>query len=165
MYTLHICKRLFVSERSPCDYQQAQCNRFALCALVLDQAKADSYSVIFLSGLGGSANSANSINNSGKVVGSAQTLGNLHTHAVAWNGGVITDLVRPLDTSDNRAYGINQSGQIIGTSATKQGSNNAKAPGWFTPSSTKVQVLTGDPSNGTASDSAYGINNAEQAVG
>ncbi len=127
-------------------------------------AKADSYAVTILGGLGGNS-SASSINNSGTVVGSAPTLANPNGHAVLWNGTTAIDLTGSSNSVDGAAWAINQAGQIVGNTSMNQSTNNAHAVGWFTPGNTNMQNLSGDPSNGTTSSYAFGINNAGKTVG
>jgi probable HAF family extracellular repeat protein len=72
------------------------------------------YSVTNLGGLGGSSSAATGINNSGEVIGWAQTPdGDQHAFA-SLNGGPLTDLSSSISPWSS-ANGINSSGSIVGT--------------------------------------------------
>jgi probable HAF family extracellular repeat protein len=67
--------------------------------------------------LGGSDSYANSINNSGQVVGYSYTTGVRTYHAFLYSGGLMNDL-GTLGGSDSYANSINNSGQVVGYSYT-----------------------------------------------
>lgn len=74
---------------------------------------APSYNIIDLGTLGGRYSDAYAINDSGQVVGRANT-SNGETHAFLYSNGAMTDLDTPLGSQSGVAYGINYIGQVVG---------------------------------------------------
>jgi probable HAF family extracellular repeat protein len=77
--------------------------------------------------LGGTNSYAYGVNNSGRVVGYSQTLGNLATQAFITdaNGTGMRTLGTLLGGTNSFAFGINSSGQVTGYSGTVSGFNHA----------------------------------------
>lgn len=61
----------------------------------------------------GEPDGASAINNSGQIVGSANTTEGFH-HATIWNNGVATDLGTAFGAKESTASAINDSGQVVG---------------------------------------------------
>jgi len=124
--------------------------------------------------LGGSESWGESINNSGQVVGYSYTAviypgsyyGYAQVHAFLYSGGTMTDLgVLGVSTQEGSsdygqsyAYGINDSGEVVGQSTTASGSTHA-----FLYSGGQMTDL--DPSSGSLTSVANGINASGQIVG
>ncbi len=106
--------------------------------------------------LGGNVSSADDINESGQVVGSAMVAGGA-SHAFLWENGTMQDL-GTLGGSESYALGINDRGQVTGYSETASGGWNA-----FLWENGTMQNL-GAPS-GHHSSYAYDINIDGQIVG
>ena len=73
--------------------------------------------------LGGASSSAYGINDSGQVVGQADTRGGQH-HAFLYNDGKMIDL-GTLGGANSSAHDINDSGQIVGSADTSSGQSHA----------------------------------------
>jgi probable HAF family extracellular repeat protein len=73
--------------------------------------------------LGGDDSSAHDINNSGVVVGSAETVSG-DEHAFVWQDGVMRDL-GTLGGDSSKALGINDAGTVVGWSETPSGQRRA----------------------------------------
>lgn len=67
--------------------------------------------------LGGTDSAGRGINNSGRVVGSSWTAGDIHYHPFLYSGGTMIDL-GTLGGTRGIAYGINDSGQVVGSALT-----------------------------------------------
>ncbi len=94
----------------------------ALAGLGLQiSALAQSYSILDLGTLGGNYSEARGINNSGQVVGLANTADG-NGHAFLYSGGVMTDL-GALGGGSSYANGINDSGQVVGCADTATSSH------------------------------------------
>jgi probable HAF family extracellular repeat protein len=81
------------------------------------------YAVTDLGTLGGSTSFAYEINNSGQVVGSADTASG-YTHAFLYGNGQMTDL-GTLGGHESLPKGINDKGQVVGVSDTIDGQHHA----------------------------------------
>jgi probable HAF family extracellular repeat protein len=68
--------------------------------------------------LGGTDSRANSINNRGHIVGSANVAGSNKAHAFLYADGKMTDL-GTLEGQESTAFSINETGQIVGTSGSR----------------------------------------------
>ena len=118
--------------------------------------------------LGGDTSFAYSINASGQVAGSANTLlndvaGNPAYHAVRWTGTNIEDLA-PLETTDSIGYAINNSGQIAGYDDDSFNPPNHYAVRWTenpSPTPGQPRFIPTRLWKGVA----YGINNSGTVVG
>jgi probable HAF family extracellular repeat protein len=87
---------------------------FILCVINCDITQAIvQYTVTDLGTLGGTESKAYGVNDSGQVVGYADTTGNAARHAFFYSGSTMTDL-GTLGGSFSQALGINYSGQIVG---------------------------------------------------
>jgi probable HAF family extracellular repeat protein len=112
-------------------------------------ANAVTYTFTDLGTPSGSMSVANSINNSGQIVGVATSSNSIPWHAMLWDNGVAIQL----DIGESHAYGINNSGQIVGVGS------NRNATLWHNGSVTDL----GLPGGG--SSKAYGISESGQVVG
>ena len=74
--------------------------------------------------LGGTYSVATGINNSGQIVGYADTASG-QTHAFLYSGGTMTDLGTLPGGTYSFATGINNNGQIVGYSTTASGQTHA----------------------------------------
>jgi probable HAF family extracellular repeat protein len=110
-----------------------------------------------LGNLGGTGSTALGINNSGQVVGSANTVGG-NTHAFLYSGGVMQDL-GTLGGSDSSALAINNAGLIVGNAV-----GASLLPHAFLYSGGLMQDL-GNLIGHQYLSSAQGINNEGQVVG
>jgi probable HAF family extracellular repeat protein len=119
------------------------------------RALASVYEITDLGTLGGSAGTANGVNNAGQVVGSA-TLANGQEHGFLWQNGVMTDL-DTLGGTRSVANAINESGQIAGTARLASGEDRAFL--WQDGLMTNLGTLGGNKSEG------YGINASGEVVG
>ncbi len=121
-----------------------------------------------LIGLGGKYSQAYSINNLGKVIGSATLSGDANYHAFLWNGAAtpplanLTDLntLTPTKASNSRAFDINDSGSIVGFSTTAAGTEHAVL--WQGVNNTISDLGTLD---GTGNSHALAINASGAVVG
>lgn len=157
------------------------------CAAVLPASSI--YTVTDLGALGGSSAVAFRINNSGAVVGWAETATGDQNAFVSWSGGSL-HVLAPLAGSDSYAYGINSSGAIVGISYVdgqphgviwSQGAATDLGPGIFATGINDPGVVIGGNGhafalvNGVYRDlgvlpggdwsAAYGINNAGTVAG
>jgi probable HAF family extracellular repeat protein len=90
--------------------------------LFAGSANAVNYSIIDLGTLGGSESKAYGINNSGQVVGFAQTSAGLY-RAFLYTGGAMNDL-GTLGGTQSYAFGINNVGEVVGYGTTGVGYTN-----------------------------------------
>jgi len=123
-------------------------------------------SVADLGTLGGDGSSANAINNSGQVVGAAQTLSG-DWHPVLWNGRDILDLQNFDRDPAGCAFWINNCGQIVGFSGTDiTGSDLHKAHALLWENGQVINLDTQIPGNsGWVLRQATGINDRGQITG
>lgn len=101
----------------------------------------------------GGTSQARAINDSGQIVGWANTAPPGYNHAVLWSNGVMTDLGTL--GGHSYAYAINNNGQIVG---------NSSSPYHATLWSNGVITDLGTVAGGNWSE-AYAINNSGQVVG
>jgi probable HAF family extracellular repeat protein len=118
------------------------------------------YDVIDLGTLGGTSSQASGINNSGQIVGYANTLSNAASHAVLWtnSGSPAIDLGVLSGDGYSVANDISDSGQIVGQSSN---STNFQPVVWTNSLSPPIDLGTLGGSFGGAS----GINTSGQVVG
>ena len=114
------------------------------------------YVIIDLGTLGGLASVAVGINDSGQVVGGADTVAGLR-HAYLWDTGVMTDLGAPAEPS-SYAWDVNNLGQVVGYTSLPVGVQG----GAFLWDS---GLMTNPGSLGGPHSEAYGINDLGQVVG
>ncbi len=126
----------------------------ALIFLGLPWARAQTYQLTDLGTLGGNFSQALSINDSGQVVGNANTSGG-DEHAFLYSGGVMKDL-GTLGGTNSLALAINDSGQIVGSASLANGDLHA-----FLYSNTMIDLGTLGGTDSAASD----INNSGQIAG
>jgi probable HAF family extracellular repeat protein len=123
-------------------------------------------SVMDLGTLGGDGSTANAINNSGQIVGSAQTVSG-DWHPVLWKGTVITDLQNFDRDTAGCAFWINSCGQIVGYSGPdKSGSDLHNTHALLWEDGQVVNLQTQIPNNsGWVLRQATGINDRGQITG
>ena len=127
-------------------------------ASIPTMARAD-WSITGLGTLGGSQSFATAINDSGQVVGEADTAsGDSHAFITGPNGAGMTDL-GTLGGKDSQAFAINDSGQVVGYSGTAHGYDHAFITGLDGTGMTDLGTL-----GGTYSE-AIAINDSGQVVG
>lgn len=112
--------------------------------------------------LGGSNSGANSINDSGQVVGYSQTSSGKSIHAFLWQNGVMKDL-GTLGDSSSQAQSINNSSQIVGSSSTTSGDERSFL--WQNGMMTDLNSLLPSNSGWNRLTSANDINDIGQIVG
>lgn len=123
---------------------------------------------------GGEYSSARDINDSGQVVGYAETpMGYWYRHAFIWDeANDLQDLLTLPGDIDSHAFGINETGQVVGSSYCRQISNgNVSGCGnrafiWDSINGMQpLAVLDLCPPLPWYSSEAYDINNSGQVVG
>ena len=114
------------------------------------------YQVTDLGTLGGTTSTGYGLNDSGQVVGSATTAGNVATHAFLYSQGIVTDL-GTLGGTTSVAYAISSSGQVVGYASVSGGANHAAT--WTGATATDLGT------NGGTEQNARGINGLGQIVG
>lgn len=117
------------------------------------------FSVTNLGTLGGSASTAQGINNSGQLVGYSVTAGGT-THGFLYTGGAMIDLGTLAGDPNSEAYGINNLGQIVGTSGSADLGNGVQHA--FIYQSGTMSYLG---NLGGQSSLAEGINDSGQVTG
>ncbi len=123
------------------------------------QAASPVYNVIDLGTLGSGGGYAYDINNSGQIVGYANTAsGAFRATLFSGTGSGNTDL-GALGVTYNQAYGINNSGQVVGYSINTSGASRATLFSSTGFGNTDLGALGGTQSQ------AYGINDSGQVVG
>ncbi len=153
-----------------------------LSSAALSASAAPTYTFNILESLGGTSNAgwANSINNSGQIIG---TSNNLATYWSSNNPSAPTLLQSPTGYNNSEALSINNSGQIVGARFGQDGGywagggQNNQGVVWGSPTSQTVleaiAISGGDPFIGTqtryTSDAypsyAAGVNDSGQIVG
>jgi probable HAF family extracellular repeat protein len=106
--------------------------------------------------LGGTFSTAEDINDSGDVVGTAWTAGDATQRAYVYRNGQITDL-GTLGGSNSRAKAINNNGDIVGNAQIASGQTHAFIY--------RNGVMTDLGTLGGTSSDAYGINSLGEAIG
>lgn len=124
-----------------------------------------SYTVTDLGTLGGSSSQAYGINDTGQVVGNADTSNGL-SHAFLWDQGTMNDLGTVDGYSYSSAYKINNVGQAVGSAYIEPINRTDNSPRlallWAQGAQSPPQDL--GSLGGNRSD-AYGINNRGDVVG
>lgn len=109
--------------------------------------------------LGGNSSWANSINNSGQVVGCAN-LSNGQSHAFLWQSGTMTDLGTLPGGNFSWAYGINDAELVVG-----QADSGTTSHAFIWQSGVMTDLGSLNPTSNSSSSCAYAVNNAGQVVG
>jgi probable HAF family extracellular repeat protein len=122
-------------------------------------AIAQTYSVIDLGTLGGTASRANGVDASGRVTGESSLLGDTASHAFIYSNGVMIDLgILPSGGDGSQGSGINDAGQVTGW-ALSPGSTSFRA--FLSTGGVMIDLGTLGGNNSFG----FGINTAGQITG
>jgi probable HAF family extracellular repeat protein len=133
---------------------------FAAMLGVLSISGACAQTLLDVGGLGGGYSVATGINDSGQVVGQAETSSGFYDAFLYANGTTSNLGIAGISSA---ATGINSSGQIVGSFSTRQSDGSISSDGFIYSNGT--ETVLGTLPRSTDSSYATAINNSGQAVG